>query len=434
MEPVQNFNAVVVCGVLYLPIAACNNGPPPGGKPAGTSKSNPSKVVCNDSNNTVLCFWEPFCGGGDWFNTINYAAQICAVHLDGVLNQTSYPNAEFDGTCNSTEQDELPWPPCVCVYAGEADPAICDNDSTPGAEDTGQPPTTGIPTTGENDTGGESDTDGPLLEIWRCSESAHTNCQVRTNNDDSACWAVTATPQRAQCVRAATYADAEGACECLCQTENNILVDGCDNPAFCTVTQPLDCTVPYPDSPAPVAAVDEYFECDATVDAQPAINSCANSGGVKLFDASATLVLSDGTSATLSGIVGHLSYVTSGCVSNVCNFDVELLGIRLRNATGTYVQGVTTGTFGIDDLHLQMGGSLSGSWYQTRGTVVFPNDVFFGLATISTVSIDSFDTSPPQTMFSTDQVVGSLSTTGSLSLNFTFNFSYGTATLALTTR
>ena len=439
--------SVVLCGALSFSVLACS-GTPPGGKPQGTGPNNKSKVVCDNNDNAqtvTVCWWESGCG--DWSNQLNIAAQVCAVHIDqDILLSGNYPDAHFDGKCDSTEQDELPWPPCVCNY-GNAPPSpdICDVDSSPGLEETsGQVPTTGgggdgsesgNETGGSSATGDEWDTDGVGVELWRCSEHAHTNCQVRTDNDVTACWAVEASPQRAQCVTAATIADAKSACECLCEKEDNVLTDGCDSPGFCEVTQHLDFEVPYPDSPMPVLVANEPVECDATADASAAIAACSQSGGAKLFDATATLVLNDGTSANLPGIVGYINYAASGCVNNVCDLDVDILGVRLHNVNGVYLQGTTTGSYGIDDLRFQMRGSMNGSWYQTRGTVVFPTSTFVGVATPSTVSLDNTVVSPDQVIFSTDQIVGSLaSTTSPLTLNLTFDLLYGTATFSLTTR
>lgn len=427
--------------LLALAITACGgNGSGPNsageGEKVHDDVGEATKVVCHDSENTELCLKESC--GWDPFNTVNDAGEVCAAHFNSINNVDTYkwndfPSAEFDGLCSESDDENDTGPlPCLCTYGNfPPDAEIC----TPmggGNEESGGTPTTGEP---------EIDTDGPLVETWVCSPISDANCQQRTGSglgaSDPACWQPTTIPPSSECVTASDYAGAVAACQCLCEHTDDILTDGCNN-SSCQVTTHLDCTLTNPgETPVPVLAHSGEYGCTTQVDEAVACPST-----IKIFDASISVILADGTSAANSGIVGYLDYSISACANGSCAFDMPLLMLPHRDMSGYYVQvtstSVTTGTYSLDDLHLQMNGSLSGVYNQSSNSITLPTGSFTASGNVTSASLNSVPLPlmlPGERLeLSTSQVVGSLSSTSHLTLNFTFAVPGGTAAVSLTTR
>lgn len=343
--------------------------------------------------------------------------------------------AQWDGECNEScpanaVAGKLAYPSC-----GVDEPVPYPYHGACEAEAEG---TTGDPTGGPDPTSGgsgDSDTDGPNMEIWLCSEQAHENCQDRSGNGvnatDDHCWSTSATTS--QCVEAATQAAAEAACECLCTITNDNFTDACNSPGVCTVSAPLDCEVPYSDAPKLLSSTSHA--CNGIFKlSESALDNCPNN--FKLFDATASLVLADGTSSFASGIVGSIHHSVSNCSAGECDFSVDILVIPAWDLSGVYLQGTTiAGSYSIEDLGIKMLGSLEGTWHQSRGTVTFSSDPFWAEATMTSVTLDNSPLPNSPLTFGTNQVVGNFdSSTSVLSLNFTFDVPGGTASLSLATR
>jgi hypothetical protein len=181
--------------------------------------------------------------------------------------------------------------------------------------------------------------------------------------------------------------------------------------------------------PADAAAAANIVEYDPVT----MIYECRDSN---LFNASISLVLNDGTSTAVTGIIGSLVYTTSGCAGGVCEFELTALSFPPREIAGVYTQGTTTttGTYSIDDANLQMIGSLTGTWYQSRGTITFPLDSFWAKASMSGVTLNNESLPYWPLTFGTSQVVGNLSATSPLSLNLTFEVPGGTASVSVIAR
>ena len=437
---VRNF-VNVSCMPLVGLLAAC--GSPPEGS-AGGDGAHASKVLCHDNLDTVLCWKETGFCGGDIFNTTNNAAEICSAYFnDGDLGHAGdYPTAEFDGVCTELEDANDSGLPCVCDYGGvELIPNWGDTEQTPACVDDGE---TGGGEGGTPTTGNEVDTEGPVEEVWICSPSAGTNCQTRTGSgleaDAEHCWQPVTTPRASsECVQAANYADALAACQCLCGNTNATMTDACDTPNVCEVTVPLDCTLTDPGE-TPVLLLENLDTLQCTSVWYAPQVSCPTT--IKLFSATVSVVLAGNTYSTVSGLEGYLDYSISSCSSGTCAFDLSMFSIPHRNVAGYFVQvlttGVTTGAFSLEDLYLQMDGTMSGSYQQSSGNVTFPTATFSASGNIAGGAINNvtlpLTAGDERLTLSTTQVVGSLPTTTSpLSLNFTFTVPGGTASVSLTT-
>ena len=99
---------------------------------------------------------------------------------------------------------------------------------------------------------------------------------------------------------------------------------------------------------------------------------------------------------------------------------------------------ITTGVYNLEDLHVQMDGSLGGIYSQSSNSITFPAGNFTASGNVASASLNSVTLPlmvPGQRLeLSTNQVVGSLSSSMRLTLNFTFTVPGGTASVSLTTR
>jgi hypothetical protein len=288
------------------------------------------------------------------------------------------------------------------------------------------------PTTGDP----ESDTDGPSKEWWICSPSADENCQDRTgeglNASDPACWAPDG---KSDCVEAANFDDAVTACQCLCENDDDVLTDACDSPGVCEVESHLDCMLSSAGE-TPILAVGnaDVALCDSTLDADKV--ACPTT--TKIFDATVGGVLADGTSSTVTGLVGYLDYSISSCSSGSCVFETSLLLIPHRDVSGVAVLAGTT-PYAITDFAAQMDGTLTGVFQQSNGNITFPSSTMTVSATLNSVTYNNIAlpilTPGERLTLSTDQMVGNRrSSTGPLKLNLIFDIPGGTAMVSLETR
>jgi hypothetical protein len=439
-------------GLLGVSMSGC------GGGGGGTTASTGTPTYDNPLDARVLwCGWkEPgnpgFTHGKKFCITTGACTSppsaLCAYNVDGT--ESTYEKytadgpdgegfAQWDGLCNEECPSEVEagraTPYCEGVDPSPYDPNVYGACEPP--EETTGGPTTGATTTSETTTGDDSagtDSDGPYIEVWLCSESAHENCQDRSGSGilatDDQCWSTSMTTSR--CVNAATEAEAEAACECLCDIQDSIYSNACDSPGVCQVDAHFDCAAPYPDNPKPLGLTTHLCEGNI-LNWDAAAGMCP--GNFKPFNASASLILADGTSTAVTGIAGYLHYTVSGCSGDTCDFELDVLEIPAADMTGVYVQaGTVGGTYALEDIALHMKDSVEGTWWSPRQTVTFNGNRFWAKATMTAVSVDSVAIPAGPVTIGTTQVVGDLDpTTSVLTLNFSFAVPGGTASLALTT-
>lgn len=248
-------------------------------------------------------------------------------------------------------------------------------------------------------------------------------------------------PRQSECVFAANFMDALAACQCRCENVDAVFSDSCDSPGVCEVTQHLDCTLTDEDEkPVPAySSGTENWGCYSIYNAEEV--QCPSP--INLFDASVSVLLADGTSTTVSGLVGYLSYSISGCSGGVCDFEMPVLTLPTTAVSGVYLQRLTTGTYQLNELFMQMEGTLSGTYNQARGNITFPTGTFTVSGTLASALLDSVALpllpSGERLSLSTDQIVGSSaptmsSTPNPLNLNLYFDVPGGTASVSLTSR
>lgn len=422
---------IAISGAFVVACASQSEGNP--GADGDITKS--SRVRCNDAANTILCWKETGCNTFDPGDSFNAAAEVCAAFFPNT-NASDYPDAVFDGVCNSTEDAADGLLPCVCLWGGNPPVWGPENDQEPSCVENGEGGDTGEPTTGESPTTGDPEVE----ERWVCSPLAETNCQTRSGAglgaSDPACWQPdTDNVALSECVMATGYMAAVTACQCLCDNRDEQLTGECNTENICEVETHLDCVLTdLAEAPVRLSEYPNDFACSTEVNA--AVACPAN---YKLFDATISVVLADGTSAVATGLVGYLDYSISGCADGTCAFEMPLLMLPHHDISGFYVQGTNTGTYSLENLYLQMESPLSGFYNQSRQTITFPTAGFTVSGNITNISLDSVAmpvlTSPGQRLpFSTSQVVGSSTITSPLSLNLTFPIPGGTVWASLTVR
>lgn len=444
---------VLLPGLLGIGMSACGDS----GTTTGTSATSGPTLGPFDAR-VLWCGWkEP--GNPGWTEErkfciklgacTSYLSQLCAYNIDG--DENAYAKytpqgpdgegyAQWDGECNESCPEGVEagraTPSCEGVDPAPYDPYVYGACQPP--QGTTGEPTTGAPTTGESTTGDDSagtDSDGPNVEVWVCSELAHENCQERSGEGilatDDHCW--TPSINASRCVYAATKAEAVAGCECVCDIRDKILEDACDSPGVCEVDEYLDCTVPYPDEPKPLGVSTHVCE-GKTLPWDFSQGECLNN--LKIFDASASLVLAGGISTSVTGIVGYLHYTVSGCSGGSCNLELDVLEVPATDITNVYLQGSTLGgTYALEDIAVSMKNSLEATWWSSRQTVTFGGDPFYAGATMTTITVDSLAIPAGPVTIGTNQIVGNLDpATSVLTLNFSFAVPGGTASLSLTTR
>lgn len=447
MFKVLTRSSVTLC-VAVLCVACTNNHEMESEGMMGTDKF-PTKVVCDE--NTVICWKELDCGF-DPNDDINDAAEVCSAvfHEGNLSHRSDYPNAVFDGVCNESEDDADGEPPgstlpCRCIRDGDVPlwgPADWDpNGFAEPACYEGDMEEEGVPTTGEGEPEGY-DTDGPGEELYICSITSQQNCQTRTGEGihatDHGCWVSPGlVGDHSECVIATNLEDAQDACGCSCENAEAAYVDICHTPDICEITTHLDCgfTDTFVDT-APEAA---GFLC-SIIHNLPVI--CPTT--IRLFDATVAVALAGGTTTSVTGLVGYLDFSISNCnISGQCEFEMPLLAMSNVDVAGTYLQGTSLGSYEIDDLFLQMDGSLSGVYHIAQGNITFPTDTITVSGGMASGFIDSIALPmiPPgeRLTMSTDQIVGSSAFTTSsipnpVTLNLTFNVPGGTVWVSLTSR
>lgn len=397
-------------GLLSIPLlTACPAPNPPAGGPA--------KVVCNDDAETEYCWKETFCASS--------AATICAVGLNGDINQAGlYPNAVFSGTCNPTSP-EHPIPPCVCEYLSE-DGSICDEDS--GSSSEGDPPT-----------------GGPSLDQYICTIHSQIKC-VDYNYEESPlidpfeeCWVAPSYPDTYQpCVLAEDGTNAREQCEALCNThktdvEADIAAFNAANPGEIleVVGDPIDCTLDDSPSGDEPAILDYPYICAAQSQALLAWGGVTE---LQPFSSMAGLVLSGGGSTSNSDIIGYVGFEVSGCGGGTCDVTIDAFEVRRTDLAGT-VWGFAgpLASYEVEAFDMHLIQVVHGTITQSTGIITFPSEPFIGVLTADDYSIDSTPIGPWETMQYVTQVTGALDASDVLTLNFTLNMDGGVVTMTIET-
>lgn len=347
---------------------------------------------------------------------------------------------ECGSSCTSIGDGPEPEPGSSIPACEEPYTGACHGDPPGGSSSTTEMNPTGTPTEGtttELNPTSTTGTTGGELKTWVCTTQAHQICQDRCGSaswaDDEHCWKPDS--NAAPCVTAFNETDAKDACDCLCAKQNDVYLNGCPEAqscppgAVCNVLESMNCDVqPVEWNPMNIAcllpipdAIDDVLPC--------------SSNNYKVFDASFSVILADGTTTAAVGVSGYLRYTVSGCGGGTCNFRVDVLSLPAETLYGSYLQGSTVGNYVLEKLRVDMTAPLEGTWIHGRETIVFNGNEFWADAKLTNMSLDSnaMTVLSPLT-FGTNQVVGSLDTAMSvLTLNFAFEVPGGMATMSLTT-
>jgi hypothetical protein len=374
------------------------------------------KLVCNDANNTILCWNERTCKGTP--------ARYCAAHIDGdVFKEYKYPNAAFSGTC--ADPPEFPQTKCACEYGTKPSEHLCVYTEAEEAED----PTTGGPSPGPNQ--------------WICTTHAQSKCveynwaidPEQTNYKN--CWVDPNLGDNVQpCVTAADAAGAAAGCKTKCSkvlTDTTANIEAANKhmePDYVIVGSPIDCNfdnIPPGDAPAPLA---EPYQCAPEYGALVAWGGITTLRSVRM---TAALATASGGSTGYGGAIGYIGYDVSECEAGTCAVIIDAL-----ETVKTDVQGIFTDATGqqssylLKDVDLHLRRAVRGTLHERKRHIVFPTEFSIG-RDAGERQRGGAPFAGWETTSVWVQATGSLSKTGTLTLNLTMNIAGGVFTMAIVT-
>jgi len=398
--------------------------------------------------------------------------QACSWNIYNDLDHTEnfqYTNIAYEDC--APEWEEGRFPPVENSTCGGA------GGGSGGGGDTGSPTGGPEPTGGSEDSTGGS-TGGSGKDVYLCALNVPTKCadllpddilagfggtykdpyidpNIPDDTEKDACWGainVNAPPENilAPCVEAETANQARSICDSLCNTYQDDIdlkveaICGMNNPN-CKVVTEVDCAMdgqvgapPAADSQDAPAKLSENpgWACDGPV----MVPAWEGTSEFRLFEGSATLVTADGVTIGTNSLTGFVGYTLPSCAAAAteCQIDFDALQLLTREITGGYMDATGDGgKYALERAGLQALNSFSGTWYKSRGTIVFPTAVIEAQIWGGTASLNE-DPIPGEfgvSVVEVDQIVGDLASAGGpLILNLSYQVPEGTATLSLQTQ
>lgn len=326
------------------------------------------------------------------------------------------------------------------------------SDSTTGES------TTGTPTTTDPTTGGSGE------DVYLCSLRTHEKCadlipddalgalepdwydgahgNLPNNSSWDACWVKVnqnfGNPGQkhfARCAHAADESAARLKCEANCQMRNTFLDDLCVGPG-CTYNA-INCNLNPLEDPDDTPKL--LSENTSTWECEPGGMIIPVWGGdtdLVLFDADGTMVLGDGTTASLLNVVGYLGFETTNCTATTCDLVIDALEGLSTNSAGYFMDAAgTSAPYSLKGFGFRASSVVTGQWDKIRGTVSFPTTTLAARFWADLLVYDGVELWPGTQTIEIDQIVGSLTDEdGPLTLNLAYNSALGTANVSLTTR
>ncbi len=292
-------------------------------------------------------------------------------------------------------------------------------------------------------TGGEDPTTGggePTMQTYVCGNpmALQQTCVFYNHvvdpllDPDQLCWVDADQPNDyTVCLQAVDAADALSQCTTKCGeflTHANGEIAAHD-PADMPVAPFMDCELNGAgEVPRLKTAADV---CD------PQVSHLLAWGGtstLRPFVASATLGTSSGGSTSNREIVGYLAYETTNCTSTQCDFTIDALEGVQRDVSGIFTDAAGAQTsYLIEDLDFRLTQDVHGILNLRSRNVVFPVDPFAGNIWAPGYSVAGTPMGNWASPIFVSQAVGSLRTTGELTLNLTFNWGDGVFTASFST-